>query len=283
MAFRHALIDWLYKKYFGRLEFARKSSSYARAKWVLNNPVAKGQVGLLAIMKNESMNIVEWLDHYKWQGVDQIFLIDNASTDDSVKKVKAYSDDGFVELYFRAEPHRQVQHYRRVLEEAEIKKRVEWLIVADLDEFWYAKEGTLKQYLLDMSDDIDLVYAPWRMFGSSGLSEHPDSVRKCFTLRWPLSAKEPTKWVVRTSSLVTSNQINIHKVHGIDSGRVLMDSDGIRLNHYVIQSKSYFESVKMTRGDVAKSKMQNIRDWDYFNKYDSPATVYDDDILRFLG
>ena len=42
------------------------------------------KVGLMAIFKNESMGIREWINHYQWQGVDNILLINNDSTDDEI-------------------------------------------------------------------------------------------------------------------------------------------------------------------------------------------------------
>jgi hypothetical protein len=37
---------------------------------------------------------------------------------------------------------------------------------------------------------------------------------------------------------------------------------GFQLNHYTIQSRRWFEAVKMTRGDVGTASLDNIRNWD---------------------
>jgi hypothetical protein len=50
------------------------------------------RVGLMAIFKNESMGIREWIEHYKWQGMDRIFMINNDSNDDWQSIVKDYPD-----------------------------------------------------------------------------------------------------------------------------------------------------------------------------------------------
>ena len=41
----------------------------------------------------------------------------------------------------------------------------------------------------------------------------------------------------------------------------------IRLNHYPIQSLDFFKKIKMTRGAADCKNSENIRDMNYFNKY----------------
>ena len=43
--------------------------------------------GVIGIFKNEAMGIREWIEHYKWQGVDEILLLDNNSTDNWREKI----------------------------------------------------------------------------------------------------------------------------------------------------------------------------------------------------
>ena len=57
-----------------------ETSRKGQTRRVLPNK-ANLRVGLMAIFKNESMGIREWIEHYVWQGVDKILLINNNSTD----------------------------------------------------------------------------------------------------------------------------------------------------------------------------------------------------------
>ena len=41
---------------------------------------------------------------------------------------------------------------------------------------------------------------------------------------------------------------------------------GLEINHYAIQSKEFWEKIKMTRGD--SYWVDNVRTWEYFNNYD---------------
>ena len=49
-------------------------------------------------MKNEARNIVEYVSHYRWQGAEKIYLIDNGSTDETLELIKPFLEDGTVEL-----------------------------------------------------------------------------------------------------------------------------------------------------------------------------------------
>ena len=47
-------------------------------------------LSVLAMFKNESMIIKEWINHYIEEGVEHFYLIDNGSTDDYYEKIKMY-------------------------------------------------------------------------------------------------------------------------------------------------------------------------------------------------
>ena len=239
------------------------------------NNAAREKLGLLAIMKDEAMNLREWVEHHRWQGVDRIFLIDNGSTDGGRDLIENEIREGYVELFVRPDSHQQWAHYQAVMVQARICERVEWLAMADLDEFWFSPGSDLPT-ALDSLKDIDLVYANWKMFGASGYQNHPPSLRRCLTLRDPMLGEHAdTKWICRTDAITHRRNISIHKVSGVDSTRVVSDNVRFHLNHYPIQSMEYFTKVKMTRGDVSSRKFDAVRTLDYFRRYDTPATHED--------
>jgi len=90
--------------------------------WLKGDPARskaiRGTVGVLAIMKNESLVLREWVDHYRWQGVDRIFLIDNGSDDDPYGILEEDIASGFVEFFERPRPHWQKQHYQELFRTA---------------------------------------------------------------------------------------------------------------------------------------------------------------------
>ena len=50
------------------------------------------KLALMAMFKNEAMGIREWVEHYVWQGVDTILLLDNNSTDDWRSKIRDFHE-----------------------------------------------------------------------------------------------------------------------------------------------------------------------------------------------
>ena len=241
-------------------------------------------LGLLAIMKNESMNLVEWIEHYKWQGVEQFYLIDNGSTDNTLELVQPYINEGLVKLLVLTKPWSQTEHYHTAFKRLNIKKNVDWLIMADLDEFWFSKQrGVSMRDALHEFNQVDVIYANWAMFGSSGYVQHPPSLRRCLTKRQPfLSVHENTKWICRTKSIRTPKALAVHKIIGGRSERTVSDNHTFQLNHYPIQSVEYFEKVKMVRGDALNAQMNDIRNKEYFRCYDEPATLTDTTLADLL-
>ncbi len=233
----------------------------------------KYSLAVLGIMKDESMNIDEWMSHYLAVGAEKIYLIDNGSTDQTVAKAQVWVEKGLLELIVRPQPYRQVAHYSAAVRRFNIIKTCKWLLIADLDEFWFCPDGASLAQKLEIFDDIDVIYANWRMFGSSGMQEHPKSIREKLVHCDPsLNIHGFTKYIVRTSALRKRRSIGVHKVRGADSRKVVSDNHNFHLNHYPIQSRDFFQSSKMQRGDVFWPQSNNVRDWEYYARFDAPCT-----------
>jgi hypothetical protein len=231
---------------------------------------------VLAIMKNESMNIDEWITHYLQVGADRICLIDNGSTDETVAKANAWVTKGVVELILRPQQHRQLAHYWTAIRHFRLRETFEWLLIADLDEFWFCPDGrSIPSVLAEPQfGQLDVIYANWRMFGSSGLIDHPASIRRSLVHCNPrLFDHRTTKFICRTSVLKSRRSLTEHRICGADSSRTVSDNETFHLFHYPIQSLEYFKRVKMIRGDVASVSSDTVRDLAYFSSYDAPCTV----------
>lgn len=242
-----------------------------------------GTIGVMAIMKNEGMNLREWIDHYRWQGADKIFLIDNGSDDGSRELIAAEIRSGYVEYHSRLKPHSQVEHIREIYQSCSVEDKVEWLLMVDLDEFVYSPLGSLKLALGVLAQDADLIYMNWRMFGSAGHQEHPKSLRRDLTLRQAALGRHcNSKWLCRTRSIRSPDAIGIHKVEWVNSNRTVSDNELLKLNHYVTQSVEYFTKVKMVRGDASNALSDKVRDMGYFDKYNADMSVFDNELGRLL-
>lgn len=235
----------------------------------------RGSLAVLAIMKNEAMNIDEWISHYLQVGADRIVLIDNGSTDDTFAKTQAWVEKGKVDLISRHQRHRQREHYWEAISRFVLGK-YEWLLIADLDEFWFCPDSkTIPAKLSEPQfDRLEVIYSNWRMFGSSGRITHPTSVRTGFVhCSEKLAPHQFAKFICRTARLTSRRNIRIHQLVGADSSKTVSDNENFHLFHYPIQSVEFFRSVKMTRGDVIHSSADTIRDMDYFRSYDAPCTI----------
>ena len=225
----------------------RVRSAYKQRRWARQD----GFLVVLGIMKNEALILQEWIDHYLWQGADKIILIDNGSSDNSMDIAQANERGGKVECISRPQKHRQEEHYRDAIRAFDLRKKYEWLLIADLDEFWFCKDGSLVGEVLreETYARVNLIYVNWTMFGSGGFVQQPVSVREAFVMRRH-EMHDCTKWICRLPHLRRVKNILIHNVSGYDSARVVPGHNRFQLNHYAIQSRAYFEKVKMTRGDV---------------------------------
>ena len=140
-------------------------------------------LSILTIMKNEAMNLKIWIDHYIWQGVDHLYIIDNNSNDGSIEIVEDLINNGYpITLYKLFEPHQQEKHYRYVYDKEKLQEKTKWLIVADLDEFFYCNNSKIS-YELKFCENFDLIISKWRMFGSNNCIEHPKDIRTSLTKR----------------------------------------------------------------------------------------------------
>jgi len=244
---------------------------------------------LIAIFKNESMILEEWIEHYINEGVDCFLLNDNGSTDDYEGKIQKYIDTGYVLLNKNPKKHAQTEIYNDCIQCA---RKFDWVMIVDLDEFVYARNGfnTIKEYLNSLKSNISQIHIPWKMFGSSDFVEQPKSVIQNFTWRriYNNETKIECKCIVRSSQLekiqihTSSLKRNVSSQEIFSDNSLFLAKDNpfienlneeflsnsfLQLNHYAIQSWDFFSKIKMTRGDVSSAIYTNIRDKNYFDSY----------------
>lgn len=240
----------------------------------------KYNLGILCSIKNEEMVIKEWIDHYIWQGVDHFYIIDNESTDKTKEILQYYINKNIVSYYY-LEGRQQEINYNKIFNEY-IKNNCKWLLICDADEYIYNRtpQKNIKSYLQELpnKENVNAIELNWKMFGSSGFVVQPKSIRKSFTMRQN-QINENTKQIVKTDNVTL---LHIHK-HDFKGHKNIIKPTELALNHYAIMSNEYFEKVKMTRGDVSTydKKINNIRNWKYFEKYDHKE-VFDNELSNMI-
>ena len=266
-------------------------------------PAGAPRIAVVGFMKDEAHVLREWLEHYFWQGVDAILLLDNGSTD-------AWRDvlRDFPRAEHLAAPRRHAQEaqYNELAVPWLYERGIALVIVVDLDEFLFSRdERSLQEVLLEFffgdaeaESAVGALFMPWISFGSSGHVTQPLTVREHFTWRANASLVrdfiDNGKSVARVSMLT---KLGIHR-QTIGAGTTTIAGDRfvgehflpafsrddalygplrsdmgragppLQLNHYPIQSWACFESVKMRRGAADKAQFENVRDRLYFERYD---------------
>jgi len=228
-------------------------------------------VSVLAMFKNESWIIKEWLEHYLQEGIEHFYLIDNGSDDDYLDKIQPYIVNGKITLI--KDPYRQKLGTQDILYNKhflkQIKEETIWIIVADMDEYIYARNGfkTISEYLSSVPPTIGKIVLPWKLFGSNGIITHPNKIIPVFTQRQSdkdylqyskLNRLGYSKTIARTTNL---NNVKTHD-QCISSGEVVFSdytssSDYLRydsakqflhINHYTHLSLQYYNEIKIKRG-----------------------------------
>jgi hypothetical protein len=238
----------------------------------------KYTLSLLVICRNESMVIQEFIEHYKWQGVEHIYLIDNDSNDNMKTVIQKYIDEGYVSYYFLPEKHVQVINYNKVYQN--IRNETKWLIICDADEYIYHKnkDNNILSYVSMLTNSVNAIVLHWKMFGSSGHKEQPESIRKSFI--WKAINNHPNvKCIINTANTPSLN-IHTHNHESSPNNTFIISPNELELNHYAIMSEEYFRKVKMTRG--AADRTDNVRDMEYYNKNDTEASEIIDTELKNL-
>ncbi len=126
---------------------------------------------LVATIKNEGPNILEWVAHHRLCGFDRIQIFQNDSTDTTLQTLRTLHRMGIIEFFQNRDAGDAYQRraYRRASRSAAFAQS-DWCMVLDGDEFLNVKTGAGKvSDLIDASpDDADAILVNWRVFGSNG-------------------------------------------------------------------------------------------------------------------
>lgn len=229
-----------------------------------------------APFKNEAHILDEWIKHYKYHGVDHIYLINDGSTDNFEAVLEPYIKEGYVTLFNNTMNIDGYPRQKFLYEEyfKPIINNSKWWAILDLDEFMYSPYEIDLKKVIEKYNNYEQLYIKWRMFGSNGHIEQPKYVVPSFTKRQHDNPDINGKSIFRSDLL---NNFDVH-YHDVNGEIIVIDND-IIINHYAIQSWSFFERVKMTRGDVNNFVQQIgiVRDKKYFDEFDYKDV--DDNIL----
>ncbi|MBR1647300.1 MAG: glycosyltransferase family 92 protein [Selenomonadaceae bacterium] len=262
-------------------------------------------LAVVAILKNESRYIKEWLDYHLLAGVDHFYLFDNDSTDDYNEIIAPYVKAGLVTSTPLPGGSAQFAAYDFAVYDWRFFCR--YMAFVDLDEFIFPKTG---QSIVETLDEI-FSRAPeaaglginWQLFGSNGqkTADFSKGVLERFTRRAPVDWVVPiphrdipggnsqVKTVANPRKIFLFSSAHFPTYFGAEyaineiGGRVdsycnnPVTAEKIAVNHYNVKSREEF-LVKVNKGRADKDENYFTVEW--FDMYDRNE-VFDDGILRY--
>lgn len=129
---------------------------------------------LVATVKNEGSNILEWVAYHRLCGFDRIQIYQNDSTDTTVPILRTLDRIGVIE--YHENRHNKGAHQTRAYRRAartEAFRNSDWCMTLDGDEFLNISVGDRSvNALIDACpNDAGLILVNWRVFGSAGENE----------------------------------------------------------------------------------------------------------------
>jgi hypothetical protein len=242
---------------------------------------AKGKVALpaspgfdlaaVAVLKNETSYIEEWLCHHMVVGVQHFFLYDNGSEDDIYEVLRRYINHGVVTIV--SFPMRGLQRdaYNHALRF--YGGATEWLAYFDIDEFLVPERDETVPQVLSRFPTADQVFVSRKEFCFSGHRERPDGlVTESYTLA---SANVPRvgRAEVLAKSIIRPSGVWRMGVHSADTlngntintageataeGRPAIERPsfaGLQMNHYYTKSWEEFQR-KLNRVNTSTHSYQ---------------------------
>jgi len=218
--------------------------------------VYKYKVSLCVVIKNEKDYMDEFLEHYIGQGVDQIYIINNNSTDNIEYYIRnhKYSDkitliNDNTDMKYTSNNCSNI--HKEILDKNLyhiLKEETEWAMIVDMDEFITGKNGyTISSYIDSLNSDVNAVYIYWSII--QPLLDNERNVSESFSIKksrkrinldlfdkisgdivW---ASKFGKSLFRTCALIEERKFWIHKVPIF----------GKRITNYNTVSTSWYDNV----------------------------------------
>jgi hypothetical protein len=222
-------------------------------------------VALCAIFKDESRYLNEWLAYHISIGIQHFYLYNNNSSDDYLKEINYYIQQGYVSIVeWPYTVDQQMAAYKHCFEHN--RDSAKWIGFIDIDEFICPKVHRNIKVWLDQYLSYPSVAIYWKQFGGSGILVENKSklVIEQYYQAWSCLS-DLTKTFLNTDFDVY-NWNNPHHIYGAIFGIPIppinqfqhfialginkytaKDKHDIQINHYWNKSYSSFEE-KIRRG-----------------------------------
>lgn len=262
-------------------------------------------LAIVAIAKNESEYIAEWVAYHQAVGVDRIYLYDNDSTDGMKACIQIFIDDGYV-VYNQI--HGSCQQFNAYCQGLwTYGKKCKYMAFIDCDEFLApVKYG---DNLCKILDDLFAIHPKaggvlvnWCMYGSSHFETKPDGLLiDNFVYRAKIGKEgtNVTKSIIRPFCTLMWNHPHypIYRLgyQGIDmTGKVnngfwneIDDYHLLKVNHYFTKSREqWVKRRSLGKADLGKEDKRTMNEFEAHDNndiLDESAKKYSEKVKYILG
>lgn len=143
-------------------------------------------LNIILRVRNENLFLESFVKHYFAEGVDEIHILDDNSTEPYPQYV-AKHPNVFVYESTHFKSHHDKMIDAKLMYHHVLKDKSKWCMLIDADEFITTRRNpdkTIREELETTFKDVDLIKIPWIMFGSNGQDENPKQVLTDTTWRW---------------------------------------------------------------------------------------------------
>lgn len=257
-----------------------------------------------AIARNETPYLLEWIAFQRIVGADLIMIYDNGRDPAGRALLQRLHERGAItHIMWQGQfPHGpQVPAYDDAL--TRLRGTSEWVLFIDVDEFVVPLETERLSTLLSRASDLDGIWIPWLIFGSSGEQRYrPAPVIERFQRRQYAddTTVTPVKSAVRPER-TTGAHLHVHRLDSPAyanplgereylttasgarrSAQLTRGMDVVRVHHYMTKSTEEWRAkVARGRADCGYDDAESGRALDEFATWDRNE-VEDLSALQFL-
>lgn len=276
-----------------------------------------GYLAVAAIVRNEELDLAEWLEFQRLVGVEHAYIYDDCSTDGTRAALAPFVEDGFVTVIpwsrFVQSTGQQYFAYAHALTTFGPSWR--WMAFIDRDEYLFPVADEPLPVVLSHYEDLPAIVVPWHMFGFSGHERRPKGlVLENYTERLPFPPPpEPRallKWksIVDPSAVTGLGTVSFFRlkdgrvggytedrlwVNAIPGGWRNTSTNILRLNHYFTQSREDLtrrrardgaaSATDISGSDDREQTLRNLNRVDAMvQAIESAEPVRDELILRYV-
>lgn len=263
----------------------RKNKPKRAGRIRIKPPIAasdRNGLAIVAILKDEEKNILEWVRFHTAAGARFFVIYDNQSTDKTVEILRnALPPDSLIVIPWEMHTEdaksgmilpRQILAYCHAI--STFGSNFRWMTFIDIDEYLVPKSHPNLLKALDELKEFSNISLNWTMFGFNGHQDIPDGLTvknyknraanpvapefnfinfKCIVDPCKVTVVSTHKFETSDMGANSANDVGVLAHNKFRKKPSFLSDTNIQLNHYYTFSKSELDA-KIARGGVSGSK-----------------------------